>query len=200
MSRSTRPTRTVAISLAVASAAVPLAAACTTPYPVPPPTGAADVVVFDIDGTLTADELSTTTQPGALAAVETYVDKGYAVVYVTARWDAVQRGSTESWLADNGFPDLPLYMAPSLLIDDQSKEDYKTETLADIEAGLPEVIYAYGDSVSDFAAYANAGVPQSQVFALRRSSASTCQSGTYAACLDGYTAHLSYIEALPDAP
>jgi len=169
----------------------------TTSTTAPPSTGR-DVVVFDIDGTLTTDEGSDAVQAGATAAVQTYVRKGYAVVYVTARWKALQETSTRNWLSSNGFPDRPLYMSSTLLVDDQSKVTYKTQTLNAIEAGTPEIVGAYGDSSSDFTAYANAGVPEARVFALRRASAGTCQSGTYAACLtSGYTAHLSFIDALP---
>ena len=125
-------------------------------------------------------------------------DRGYSVVYLTARWKALQESSTRSWLSSNGFPDRPLYMSSSLLLDDASKARFKTTTLAAIEQGTPEVVGAYGDSSSDFTAYANAGVPQARVFALKRASAATCQSGTYAACLtNGYTSHLSFIQALP---
>lgn len=183
----------------VGLAVIVLGGACTMPPPPPPPTGSPDVVVFDIDGTLTTDQLTTTPHPGAAAAVNAYVSKGYNVVYVTARWQAVQESSTRQWLADNGFPDRPLYMSPNLVIDDQSTITYKTSTLQSIEQGAPEVVYAYGDSSTDFVAYANVGVPSSHVFALKRASASTCQSGTYNSCMDDYTAHLSFISALPHA-
>jgi phosphatidate phosphatase PAH1 len=173
------------------------AAACTVPTP-PPSGGSPDVVVFDIDGTLTADELSTDAHPGAASAVNAYVAKGYTVVYVTARWNALE-STTRDWLDDHGFPELPLYMPSSLLIDDQSKVDFKTETLQDIENGANEVIRAYGDSSSDFVAYANVGLPTSNVYALKRASASTCQSGAYTACMNDYVAHLPFIHALPNA-
>jgi hypothetical protein len=169
----------------------------TTPTTTTPPTQT-DVIVFDIDGTLTTDEGSNAVQPSAAAAVKAYVQKGYTVVYVTARWKSLQESSTRTWLSSNGFPDLPLYMSSSLLLTDASKVTYKTSTMNTIEQGAPEIVGAYGDSSSDFEAYANVGVPTARVFALKRASASSCQSGTYAACLtDGYTSHLSFIAALP---
>lgn len=170
------------------------------PPPPPPPDDAAPVVVFDIDGTLTDDELTETPHPGATQAVNAYVEKGYDVVYVTARWDLILRGSTESWLADNGFPDEELYMAPSLLVTEESRVEFKTDTLTDIEAAKDQVVYAYGDSSSDFDAYANVGVPASKVFALQRASASECQPGVWATCLPDYVGHLSYINAQPTVP
>lgn len=189
--------RRTALALVPLAALVGTSACRTTPPPPPPTPGPATTAVFDIDGTLTDDDISTTPHPGALAAVDAYVDKGYQVVYVTARWDAVQRSSTESWLADNGFPDLPLYMSSSLLLTDASKVDYKTETLTQIERTTGEVVYAYGDSSSDFDAYENVGVPVSQVFALQRASATSCQPGAWAACLPDYTGHLSSIANVP---
>lgn len=194
--------RNRAWSLTVLTAvAVGLGVGCRPlPPPPPPPPSGDPVVVFDIDGTLTDDELSETPHPGAADAVQAYVDKGYDVVYVTARWDLVFRASTESWLADNGFPEEELYMAPSLLVTDDSRVDYKTEALTDIEADKAQVAYAYGDSSSDFDAYANVAVPSSKVFALERASATACQAGTWAACLPDYVDHLSYIAAQPVVP
>jgi phosphatidate phosphatase PAH1 len=176
---------------------VALAAGCGFPPPPPPPgDDHPPTVVFDIDGTLTEDELSNAAHPGGAAAVQAYVDKGYDVVYVTARWDLLFRSSTESWLESNGFPELPLHMAPGLLVTDDSRIDFKTDALTEIEETSP-VLYAYGDSSTDFVAYANVGVPASQVFALQRASASSCQVGTWAACLPDYVGHLSYIAGVP---
>lgn len=156
-----------------------------------------DVVVFDIDGTLTSDTISNTPHPGAVNAVKAYKAKGYSVVYLTARWKPAQELYTKAWLALNGFPNLPLYMSSSLLLSDSATIKYKTDTLAKIESGSPEVRHAYGDSTTDFVAYANAGVPQANVWALKRAGSTSCESGTWNACLVNYTDHLSYINALP---
>jgi phosphatidate phosphatase PAH1 len=156
-----------------------------------------DVVVFDIDGTLTKDTLSNTPHPGAVDAVKAYKAKGYSVVYLTARWKPVQELYTRAWLALNGFPDQPLYMSSSLLISDSSTVKYKTAALAKIESGTPEVKYAYGDSSTDFQAYANAGVPTPNVFALKRAGSTSCEPGAWSACLVNYTGHLPFIGSLP---
>lgn len=193
--RAPRRARAIGVAITIAGTSASLAACVTPP---PPPTGSPDLVVFDIDGTLTDDELSNGVHPDAATAVNAYVSKGYNVVYVTARWSAL-RSSTEDWLSSNGFPSLPLYMPGSLLVSDQSKIDYKTSTLQTLEAGTPEVVYAYGDSSTDFVAYANVGVPTAHVFALQRASASSCQTGVYAICMPNYTAHIPYIQALPPA-
>jgi hypothetical protein len=184
--------------IGAAAFVVGIATTACVPPPPPPPGDTTSVVVFDIDGTLTADEGSNGVQPSAAAAVDAYVDKGYTVVYVTARWNLLE-GSTRSWLSSNGFPELPLFMAPGILFTDQQRVDFKTDALADIEDSMEEVLYAYGDSSSDFAAYANAGVARSNVYALRRASAATCQSGAWNTCLSGYTGHLAFIAGLPPA-
>jgi phosphatidate phosphatase PAH1 len=156
-----------------------------------------DVVVFDIDGTLTKDPLSSTPHPGAVDAVKAYKAKGYAVVYLTARWKPVQELYTRAWLALNGFPNQPLYMSSSLLLSDSATVRYKTTTLSKIESGPPEVVYAYGDSSTDFQAYANAGVVASNVYALKRSGSASCEPGGWNSCLVDYTGHLPFIGLLP---
>lgn len=179
--------------------AVTLLAACATIGIAAANANAAgnDVVVFDIDGTLTKDPLSNSPHPGAVDAVKAYKAKGYAVVYLTARWKPVQELYTRAWLALNGFPNQPLYMSSSLLVTDSATVKYKTTTLAKIESGTPEVKYAYGDSSTDFQAYANAGVSSSNVYALKRSSSSTCEPGVWIECLVNYTGHLPFIGLLP---
>lgn len=156
-----------------------------------------DVVVFDIDGTLTNDDLTTTPQPGAVNAVKAYVAKKYAVVYVTGR-PAITELATRAWLSLNGFPSRPLYMAPIPYLTDSSLIKYKTDVLKKLELGTPEVRHAYGDSSTDFVAYANVGVPKAKVWALKRVSSSTCESGIWNACLPNYTGHISYINSLPN--
>lgn len=155
-----------------------------------------DVVVFDIDGTLTNNDLTTTPQPGAVNAVKAYVAKKYAVVYVTGRPSATFL-ATRGWLTLNGFPNKPLYMAPIPYLTDSSLINYKTGVLQKLELGTPEVRQAYGDSSTDFVAYKNVGVPEANVWALKKLSTPTCESGIWNACLPNYTGHISYINSLP---
>lgn len=155
-----------------------------------------DVVVFDIDGTLTNEAISFVPHFSAVKAVRTYLAKGYSVVYLTGR-PAFLESSTRAWLALSGFPNRPLYMAPAIYLDDNDLINYKTNALATIELGSAEVRYAYGDSSTDFAAYANAGVPQASTWALKRVLSSTCESGAWNACLPSYTNHLPHINSLP---
>jgi phosphatidate phosphatase PAH1 len=60
--------------------------------------------------------------------------------------------------------------------------------------------YAYGDSLTDFYAYASAGIPRNQVFALLREGETQCQDGIYEDCLiGGWEEHLSFIrEKVPN--
>ena len=69
-----------------------------------------------------------------------------------------------------------------------------------VQDGL-ELRYAYGDLTSDFAAYANAGVDPSRIFALRAwLHDKDCQDGIYAECVFYYKDHIdSYIAVQPDA-
>lgn len=155
-----------------------------------------DVVVFDIDGTLTNEAISVVPHFSAVKAVKTYLAKGYSVVYVTGRPQILEL-TTRAWLALNGFPSRPLYMAPGIYLDDGDLINYKTNVLASLEVGSPEVRHAYGDSSTDFVAYANAGVPQANVWALKRVLTPNCESGAWNACLSSYTGHLSHINSLP---
>ena len=158
-------------------------------------------VVFDIDGTLTPGEGLPdffTPRPDAARAVALYVDKGYLVVYLTAR-PRIFRDFTEGWLRENGFPELPLYLADEILIDPERTVAYKLGTLQTLMADESRVfLYAYGDSTTDFDAYNQAGIPVRHTFALLRRGEPTCQEGHYESCLPGYTDHLEYIEDQPD--
>jgi len=165
--------------------------------------------VFDIDGTLTPDETDFFgVRPYAQDALWSYVNNGYAVVYVTARPDAL-RGLTEDYLRDNGFPNCPLYTAygnplDSLLSSDQIAL-YKTDTLFDLmEQQNRTFQFGYGDSGTDFQAWRAAFVPSENVYALLRCPDGVCEKrcefGDYPPqnCLNGYTDrdHLEFIRSL----
>ena len=157
-------------------------------------------VVFDIDGTLTPCVTCLLTfRPEAVRAVRTYVDKGYAVIYMTARPRFLE-GITLGILRGAGFPDLPLYTAETILAGEEETVDYKSGVLTELtETEDRSFLYAYGDSTTDFDAYNRAGVPEDQTFALLRRGDTECQDGVYEACLTGYEEHIAFIEALPDA-
>lgn len=179
---------------ACASALLLAACAQLPPVEVPlaPDTGA-DAVVFDIDGTLTPSVLAVTeARPVAAEAVTAYSKKGYAVIYLSTRVPAFQSGLPD-WLKQNGFPDGAIHVA-------QTTEE--RENAADYKSGILErylkrgwhLAYAYGDSSTDFEAYAKAGIPTAHVFALKRRGENQCQDGVYQQCLDGWEQILPFVE------
>lgn len=172
----------------------------------PPPVVSA---VFDIDGTLTPDETDFFgVRPYAVDALWSYVNKGYAVVYVTARPD-VLRGLTEDYLRDNGFPDCPLFTAYGNplggLLSSEETVLYKTDTLFELmEKQNRTFQFGYGDSGTDFEAWNAAFIPSENIYALLRCPDGVCEKrcefGDYPPqnCLDGYTDrdHLGFIQGL----
>lgn len=159
-------------------------------------------VVFDIDGTLTTGTGALDfflPRPDAATAVQLYAEKGYGVIYLTAR-PLFLRDFTQAWLSQNGFPDLPLYLAEEILLDAPDKTvAYKLQVLLDLTVDEDrKFLYGYGDSSTDFDAYNQAGIPVSRTFALLRRGQADCEQGLYEICLTGYTEHVEYIEDQPD--
>jgi phosphatidate phosphatase PAH1 len=174
-----------------------LAAACGGNDGASKPPPGVPSVVFDIDGTLTPTPINIFgVRPDAARAVQAYVDKGYAVIYATAR-PVLFEDYTRNWLATNGFPDVPLYMAT--LEQSADPATYKTALLDGLEQTEDRVfLYGYGDSTTDFTAYGAVGIPIAETWALLRENETECQPGDYEACIPGYTDHLAYIESQPD--
>lgn len=147
------------------------------------------LAVFDIDGTLTPRVSSIfSTRPDAAAVARFYADRGYRVVYLTARTRTLQ-GNLRSYLRRRGFPTGDL-VVPQTRADEAAHDAFKAEVLESYKARGWEVVAAYGDSTTDFIAYARAGVPRARVFALQRVGAAACQPGVWAACLPGWSSHL----------
>jgi phosphatidate phosphatase PAH1 len=150
-------------------------------------------VVSDIDGTLTPNVLAINdVRPDAAQAISALSNKGYKIIYVTARVPLFQSGLPK-WLQENGFPEGALHVAQS--IEERSHpEIFKARILKDYVQHGWRLEYAYGDSSTDFTAYAEAGIPKERVFALRRRGSENCQKGVYQECLNGWTEYLPYIE------
>lgn len=154
------------------------------------------VVVTDIDGTLTPDVLAMNeVRPGAAKLLRSLTDKGYSIVYLTARIPMFQ-SALPRWLKENGFPEGALHVAQS---NKQSRhpEELKAGILKDYVQKGWQLAYAFGDPSTDFAAYADAGIPQQRVFALQRRGSEGCQPGIYQACLKGWRDVLPYLQSLP---
>jgi len=132
------------------------------------------IVVSDVDGTLTASEnafvetIANGEQPaeqaGASAAFREAADRGYQLVYVTARGNQFTE-ATRQWLADHGFPRGPLRLATSFVtLPGGDTIDFKTNAIADIVAAGMQLAMGVGNRASDITAYGNVGLAGSQIF------------------------------------
>ena len=172
------------------------------PAPIPgaPPEQQAHAVVFDIDGTLTPRVFAVfDARPDAANAVNTFAGKGYAIFYLSTRTRWLSAG-IPGWLDKHHFPKGSVHVAQS---DEDRRHpyDFKKRKLEEfIDRGWV-LEFAYGDSSTDFAAYADVGIPKERVFALLRNGAPGCEGGDWNACLYGWTQHLEFIgNSVPSVP
>ena len=143
--------------------------------------GKNEVVVFDIDGTLTPDVMSMNrARQGASDAVNAHAAADFTIVYLTARVRAFQHG-IPGWLDKNGFPEGRIHVTETRE-DRKDHAAFKLRVLEKYTARGWTLVAAYGDSSSDFEAYAGAGMPADRVFALKRKGDESCQPGTWAGC------------------
>lgn len=152
------------------------------------PQAAADapgIVVFDVDGTLTPTVARMfSVRADAAAVVRIYAGRGHRIVYLTARAPALQ-GTLRAFLSHHGFPPGDL-VVPKDWAEHEAPATFKAGVLADYQLHGWSISAAYGDSTSDFEAYARAGIPRERVFALRRVGAGHCQPGVWSACMTGW--------------
>lgn len=161
-------------------------------------------VVFDIDGTLTTDDNEfllqlndESYQPKMMVAgndvVKAWAQKGYAVVYLTARAH-VFRAESRAWLDALGFPPGPL-ITTNLASDTQ---DYKALWLNRmIDTFGWQIVAAYGNAETDIGAYAAAGIPTDVTFIIGPHAG---EGGTVAIANQDYTSHLAgFVAAQPAA-
>lgn len=174
-----------------------LTAACTlapAAVPVPAPGARPQAVVFDIDGTLTPTPRAIrTARPDAATAARRFADQGIQVIYLSARVRLLQSG-IPAWLRAHGFPDGPVHV-PQRHADSVDHAAFKTRILRQYRDQGWRFVAAYGDSSTDFQAYAAAGIAPERVYALRRAGDAACQPGVFHACLGSWTAHLSALPA-----
>lgn len=186
-------------SIAVFSLVLLLSGCALPPDPVPKaPRHQAPAVVFDIDGTLTPDVLSVfQVRPHAVESAHIYADKGYEIIYLSARVKVLQ-SRIPGWLEKHEFPEGAVHVTETA----EDKKDhaaFKARILKEYVSNGWKLAYAYGDSTTDFEAYAAAGIPQERVFALQRRSDEQPQPGTYHAHMVTWDEHLEYIRSTPDA-
>jgi hypothetical protein len=164
------------------------------------------VVVVDIDGTLTTDNGQIITQlsnetyvpkmPTAANTLTTeWVKKGYPVIYLTARPHAY-RAESRSWLTSQGF-------ARGALITEnggEAADAYKAIWLKRMTQTFGwQIAAAYGNEQTDLNAYGAVNVPVDKLFVIGPlGDNATTPPSTPIANLD-YTAHItSYVDAQPD--
>lgn len=165
----------------------------------------AKVVVTDIDGTLTTDDIEITKQiaddtyvPAMMTAADRLTQawsmKGYPVIYLIAR-PHVLRPESRGWLADLGFPDGPLIAKIGGLGDNAYKTLWMKRMIQDFGWN---VVAAYGNADTDITAYANADVPKSQTFIVGPLAGS---SMTVPIQNNDFTQHIAtYVAAQPANP
>lgn len=163
--------------------------------PVDAPLRPGKVVVFDIDGTLTPENIDVLeVRKDAVNVVKAYSDKGYRILYLTARSLHLQQ-PIPYWLNRYGFPKGDLQTAQT----SQDRKDpatFKANMLENYKKVGWKIAFAYGDSTTDFQAYERAGIAKEHVFALLRENDKQCQPGVYSICLKGYTEHLPFVETV----
>jgi phosphatidate phosphatase PAH1 len=172
------------------------------PDAIPPaPYAQAQAVVFDIDGTLTPDVMSIySVRPEAAKAIRLYAEKGFTVIYLSARTKLFQ-SNIPGWLKKYDFPDGPIHV-PETRADAGNHAAFKTRILKAYQDKGWILAYAYGDSTTDFEAYAAVGIPKAHIFALQRKDDTLCQPGSWNTCLKNWGEQLNFIEktAPPASP
>jgi len=166
------------------------------------PTGS-KVVVTDIDGTLTLDDDQIINQetmdgftPKLMGAADkltkAWADKGYPIIYLTARVHNL-RADSRAWLEDQGF-------APGALITFNGgatpADVYKTTWLNRMVHNFGwTIVAAYGNAATDITAYNNVAIPKAQTFIVGPLAGS---NGTQPIASMDFTAHIAaYVAAQP---
>ncbi len=175
-------------------------------------------IVTDIDATLTTSDLEwlmqmgwgayePTERSGAAALVNGYAERGYYILYLTARpANYTLIGTSETapeatlrWLEDHGYPVDPehtrLELAPDIIIDATATTDYKTGVLTAMEDEGFSFDYAYGNAATDITAYENAGIAKDHTFIIGSEGGN---GGTVAIAGDGWDDHDA--DFLPTVP
>lgn len=164
------------------------------------------LVLSDIDGTLTMsdDELfaeisdptyDQQTKGSAVEMIQEWADKGYQMVYLTAR-PRDFRSMTDAWRLRRGLP-AGLSMFASGLVFDDSARQYKGAFIADLLALDWQIVAAYGNAGSDIDGYADGGISKAVTFIIGPEAGT---SDTVPIADDDYADHIdTYIAGQPDA-
>ncbi len=165
------------------------------------------IVLTDIDGTMTLsdEELFQQIADGAYDPAENasastmmrlWADKGYFVVYLTAR-PHVFRAETRKWLDDRGFPAGPVISANSLVFDESARTYKRTWVNWILNDFGWDVVAAYGNATSDIDAYEDAGIAKDITFIIGENAG---QGGTTAIPDNDFSQHIAdFVTQYPDA-
>lgn len=140
-------------------------------------------VVFDIDGTITVSDgevfkeieallerrsYEPKVRAGAAAVAQKWAERGYLVVYLTARPDNL-RGITTKWLAAKGFPPGPVFFADRIrdAVPGEAVAAHKRAVLARLAPAL-RFVAGYGNASTDVDVYREAGIPEERRFVVSR--------------------------------
>lgn len=149
-----------------------------------------EAVVFDIDGTLTPKPSAmNTVRDDAANAVRLYADKGYKIIYLSARIKLFQ-SRIPDWLKKNHFPVGSIHV-PQTKIDSSDHSAFKKNILNRYKEKGWKFVAAFGDSSTDFEAYADVGIKKDQVFALKRVGKTSCQPGIWTMCFSSWTEQIA---------
>lgn len=166
-----------------------------------------EIIVTDIDGTMTLSDEELFAQIGdgnydpaenasASELMNLWSDKGYVVVYLTAR-PHVFRAETRAWLDAHGFPVGPVISANTLVFD-ESARNYKRTWVNWMASDFGwSITAAYGNATSDIDAYEDAGVPKEITFIIGENAG---QGGTTGIPDNDFSQHIvDFVMQQPDA-
>jgi phosphatidate phosphatase PAH1 len=156
-------------------------------------------VLFDIDGTLTlndfesvGDYLGINTAAAYFyvpETVNTYIDKGYCIAYLSARpyW---LMNDTREWLSEKSIPLWHVHTNPDAeLFSKKDTAAYKLDYINQLKDNGLAIIRAYGNAESDIAAYADSGIPKAETYIIGEFAGDDNTQAIY----DDYTYHYSTV-------
>jgi hypothetical protein len=172
-------------------------------YLLPP---GSEVVVTDIDGTLTIDDnqiIRQSTEAGYVPVMmaggdrltQAWAAKGYPIIYLTARGHYL-RTESRGWLAQLGFAAGPLITTSG---GTTGADVYKTLWLERMVQRFGwNIVAAYGNADTDITAYENAGIDKQRTFIVGPLAGT---SGTQPIANMDFTAHIAgYVAIQPANP
>lgn len=154
--------------------------------------------ISDIDGTLTSTDAEFMTQISGKPEyvplqnvnsdllMQTWAQKGYASIYLTARPNDF-RWLSRVWLREQGFPFGPMETAESFVFGSTARE-YKGRFVNQLNALGIDLVAAYGNAESDVQAYDDGSIPKALTFTINEAEG---KDGTVGVSNGDWTSHIS---------